>query len=79
VAPAAALAVEGATASPVMVTEAGLTVTVVVPLIPLNDAVITDDPAVTPVTRPLVVTVATAVLDELHVTDEVTSAVLPSL
>src|SRR5207244_3417972 len=47
---------------------AGVTVTAAVPLLPSLVAVIGAEPAATPVTRPLPLTVATAVLPLAHVT-----------
>ncbi|HMK30083.1 MAG TPA: hypothetical protein VK473_10395 [Terriglobales bacterium] len=44
-----------------------------------EDAVMVVLPVATPCARPLVVTVATAVFDEVHVTEDVTSLVVPSL
>jgi hypothetical protein len=42
-------------------------------------AVITVEPAARPVTAPVALTVATPIEDELQVTNEVKSALLPSL
>ena len=52
------------------------TVTVAVPLMLPDDAVIVEVPAPTPVARPTS-TVATAVLEEVQVTDDVTSCMVP--
>jgi hypothetical protein len=49
------------------------------PFTPLNDAVMTDVPAATAVTRPDPLTVATPAFELLHVTVELTSADVPSL
>jgi len=55
------------------------TVSAALPLTPLIVALIVADPAATAVASPPVLTVATDVLDDAHVADEVTSAVDPSL
>jgi hypothetical protein len=52
------------------------TVTVALPLMLPDDAVIVEVPAPTPVARPTS-TVATAVLEEVQVTDDVTSCLVP--
>ena len=44
-----------------------------------DEAVMVVLPDATPCARPLVVIVATAVLEDVHVTEEVTSLVVPSL
>lgn len=56
-----------------------LTVSEVDPEIPPNDAEMVVGPALTPVTNPDVLTVATAVDEEFQVTSAVKSALLPSL
>lgn len=48
------------------------------PEMPPEVAVITDEPAAMPVTRPLAETVATAVVPEVHVTEEVMLMEVPS-
>ena len=45
----------------------------------LSVAVMVTEPAVTPVTAPVGLTVATPIVEELQVTREVKSALLPSL
>ena len=57
---------------------ADVTVSVLVPVIDPEVAVIVVDPAATAVARPLVATVATGVLDELQITELVRSCVEPS-
>lgn len=79
VAPAVAVADGGVTAMAVTVAAAAVTVSVFVPLTPLIAAVTVALPALAPVATPAEVTEATAVLELLHVTDEVMLAVLPSL
>ncbi len=54
------------------------TVMVVLPAIPPRDADMAEVPAATPVARPPVVMVATAVFEEVHVTWPVMFRVLPS-
>jgi len=44
-----------------------------------EDAVMVAVPGATPCARPLLVIVATEVFDEVHVTEDVTSLVVPSL
>jgi hypothetical protein len=62
------------------VTVAPVTVTTAAPLTPVASfAPMVLVPAATPVTRPLELTVATLVLDEVHVASRVTSLVVPSL
>jgi hypothetical protein len=56
-----------------------VTVSAAVPEIDPEVAVIVEDPAATPVANPPEVTVATLVLDEVHVAVEVRSCVLLSL
>src|SRR5262245_16147387 len=63
---------------------AGVTVSCALPLAPLNDAVIVSGPpALTDVARPFVpaalLTVATANIDELQLTCDVTSSDVPSM
>ena len=55
-----------------------VTVRVAVPDLPLKAAVMVEEPAATPVARPLLATVAVGVLDELQVTCEVISWVVES-
>src|SRR6266540_2004013 len=62
------LAVAGVTATEATGTGAAATVTAALPLWPSLVAVIVAEPAVTPVTRPLALTVATALLPLAHVT-----------
>ncbi len=57
----------------------GVTVSVAVPLTPLNDAVTVAEPAATPVARPDALTVATAALEVVQLTVLVMLAVEPSL
>ena len=61
------------------VTAEFVTVTVAEPLTAPEVAVIVAVPALTPVTRPLVFTVATVALEELHVRFERWLALLPSV
>jgi hypothetical protein len=55
------------------------TVSAAVAVTPLSAAVMVAEPAVTPVAKPAVLMVATAALEELHVTVDVITAVEPSL
>jgi hypothetical protein len=81
VALAVMLAVAGVTAmvTSVFGTTTALTVSEAVPLTPLNEAVMVDDPAATAVANPAVPIVAAAVLELVHVALEVTLPVEPSL
>jgi len=76
VAPTALLAVAGVTAIEDRV--AAVTVRVAVPILPLKAAVMVVVPAATAVARPLLLIVATPVLDELQVTCAVISRLVPS-
>jgi len=67
------------TAIDVSVGAVAVTVRDAVPLMPLRDAVIVDEPAATPVARPAEVMVAVAVLEDVQVTVAVMVLVEPSL
>ena len=56
-----------------------VTVTEVDPVIEPSVAVMVEDPAATPFTRPATSTVALAIVEEPHVTNAVRSRLLPSL
>jgi hypothetical protein len=73
------LAVAGVTAIEVSVFAAAVTVRAAVPLIPLDAAVMVEEPAATADAIPVALTVAIAVLELVHVADELTSPVEPSL
>ena len=73
------LAVAGVTAIEDNVLTAALTVSVAAPLSPFSEAVTVDEPAATAVAIPPVAMVATAADELVHVTDEVTSPLDPSL
>jgi hypothetical protein len=75
--PVATLGVGGVTAMDDTVF--AVTVSAAVPLMPLTVAVIVVEPAATPVARPAALTVAVAVLEELHVAVAVTFPLEPSL
>jgi hypothetical protein len=77
--PTATLAVAGAIAIELTVAALADTVSEALALSPFSEAVTVAVPAATAVTMPLVLTVATDELDDAHVTDDVTSAVEPSL
>ena len=79
VAPAERLGAEGVRAMDVTVAAEAVTVRVAVALMPPTDAVIVLVPAATPVARPAELTVAAAVSELFHVTDDVTLAVESSL
>jgi hypothetical protein len=79
VAPAARVAAGGVTVMDVTVSAGAATTRAAVPLTPFNDAVIVLEPAATPVAKPVVLTVATAGLEDVQVADEVMFAVEPSL
>ena len=64
--PAGTLTVSGVTDTEDNV--AAVTVRVAVPVLPLKAAVMVEEPAATPVARPLLLTVAVDVLDEVQVT-----------
>ena len=76
VSPLAIVVLSGLTA--IDVSEAALTVTVELPEIAPEVAVMSEAPAVTAVTTPLLSTVATASVPESHVTDVLISWRLPS-
>ena len=78
-APTAKLEVAGVTAMEARVLPGGVTVIVDVPFTPLMVAVTVAVPAATAVAMPVALTVATEVLEEDHVTCEVTLAVVPLL
>ncbi len=63
----------------IAVMDGAVTVTVVEPEMPFSAAVIDAEPAATPVTLPVASTLALETSDEVHVTKEVRSALLPSL
>ncbi|HZP04488.1 MAG TPA: hypothetical protein VFB43_06275 [Terracidiphilus sp.] len=73
------VALGGVTAMDFTVTAAAVTLSPAVPFMPFNDAVMVLEPAATPVARPDALIVATAGLEDVHVADEVTFAVEPSL
>ena len=75
----AMLGAAGVTAMELRVGAVAVTVMAAVPLIPLSDAVIVVDPDATPLARPAVLMVATAVLALTHVTVVVMFFVEPSL
>jgi hypothetical protein len=79
VAPTAMLAVAGITAIEVSVFAAAVTVSAAVPLNPPAAAVIVEEPAATADAIPAALTVAVAVLELVHVADELMSPVDPSL
>ena len=79
VAPAKMLAVAGETAIAVTVFAGVETFSVALPLTPLSVAVTVVEPAAIAFTSPVEVTVATVWLAAVHVTDELTFAVEPSL
>ena len=70
------LAVVGETAIEVTVTAAGVTVSAAIAVNPFAAAVMVVVPAATPIASPAELTVATAVLDEVHVTPEVSVPVV---
>jgi hypothetical protein len=72
------LAVAGVTAIEDSVLVATVAVSIAAPLIPLNEAVIVDEPAATAVAIPAVVMVAIDGEELVQVTDAVTLAVDPS-
>ena len=63
----------------IAVMDGDVTVTVVEPEMPFNAAVIDAEPAATPVTAPLALTLALETADEVQVTRDVRSALLPSV
>jgi hypothetical protein len=69
----------GAVGDTEMETIVGVTVRIAAPLTPLIEAVRVEEPAATPVARPEVFTVATAVFELVQLTLPVRSAVVPSL
>ena len=73
------LAVVGVTVIDVSVAATAVTVRLAVPLTPLSVAVTVAVPAATPVARPAALTVATALLELVHVAVDVTFPVDPSL
>ena len=73
------LAVPGVTAMDLTTTAAACTVSDAVPATPLSVAVMVEEPAATPEARPAGVMVATAALDDVHVAEVVTFAVVLSL
>jgi hypothetical protein len=75
----AKLAPLGVTAIAVTVVAAVVTVNAAGPLMPLSEAVIVVDPAATPVASPPLLIVALAVLEDVQVTVEVITAVVPLL
>jgi len=75
----AMLAVAGVTAIEDSVGAVVVTLRDAVPLMPLRDAVMVDDPAATPVARPAELMVAVAVLEDVQVTVEVMVLVDSSL
>jgi len=77
--PMAKLAVFGVTAIEVTVCDGEVTVSAEVPLTPLSDALIVVDPAAVPVARPPLLIVASAGLEDVQVTVEVITAVVPLL
>jgi hypothetical protein len=74
--PAGTLTVSGVTDTEDNV--AAVTVRVAVPVLPLKAAVMVEEPAATPVARPLPLIVATVAFDELQVTCAVISRLVPS-
>ena len=79
VTPTAMLALDGPTAIDVSVRAAAVTVSDVLPVIPLSEAVTIVEPAAAPVTRPLGFTVATAGAATVQTAVELTLAFEPSL
>jgi hypothetical protein len=79
VAPAAMLGDEGETEIEVTVTAAAVTVSVAVAVNPSAAALMVVVPAATAVARPVELTVAAAVFDDVHVTPEVSAPVAPLL
>jgi hypothetical protein len=77
--PVAKLAAFGVTAIEVTTDDAVATVSAAVPFTPLSDAVIVVDPTATPLARPPLLIVAVAVPEDVQVTVEVTTAVVPLL
>jgi hypothetical protein len=73
------LGVAGVTAMLDNVLAAAVTASAAVPLTPLSEAVILVAPAATPVASPAELMVAAAVLELVHVAEEVMFAVEPSL
>jgi hypothetical protein len=73
------IVIEGLAGVTAIETNAAVTVSAAVPETEPEVAVIVEDPAATPVANPLELTVATLVLEEVHVALEVRSCVLLSL
>ncbi|HUA91776.1 MAG TPA: hypothetical protein VL991_04370 [Terracidiphilus sp.] len=78
-APTVRVALGGVTAIAVTVGAAGVTVKAAVDVTPLAEAVMVAEPAAAAVARPEALMVATAVLEELQVTPEVSGPVVPLL